>query len=122
MQTKEKVFVIVYKIVNDRIVFLALKPNPELGRNNDYYVITGGVESYDKSIEAAALREVAEEIGVESNDIINLDYIFNYKDHITLKKYSEYCFGVKIGEEPIELNEEHTKYKWLNRNDFINTI
>jgi len=122
MKTKEKVFVIVYRNVNNSMEFLALKPNPELGRNTDYYVITGGVELYDKSIKATALREVTEEIGVESNNIVSLEYIFNYKDHISLKEYSEYCFGVKIGEELIKLNKEHIKYKWLNKSDFINTI
>lgn len=119
---QEKVFVIVYGIINKSLQLLVLKPNPEPGRNSDDYVITGGVDEYDKSLESAALREVAEEIGIESNNIISLEYTINYTDHITFKKYSEHCFGVRIGEEPIKLNEEHIGYKWLNKNDFINTI
>lgn len=122
MKPGEKVFIIVYRITNNFLELLALKPNPEPGRNSDDYVITGGVEKYDKSLEAAALREVAEEIGIKSNNIISLEHTIDYTDHITLKKYSEHCFGVKANNKPIALNEEHIGYRWLNRNDFINTI
>lgn len=122
MQSKEKVFVIVYRTTNGSVEYLALKPNPEPGRNSDNYVVTGGVEPYDASIEATALREVAEEIGIESKSIVDLNYIINYTDHITFKKYSEHCFGVKIGNEPIILNEEHIGYIWLAKNDFVKTI
>lgn len=122
MKSGEKVFVIVYRITNNSLELLALKPNLEPGRNTDDYVITGGAERYDKSLESTALREVNEEIGVESNSIINLDYTINYTDHITHKNYSEHCFGVKINDEPITLNEEHISYRWLKKDDFIDTI
>jgi len=122
MKPEEKIFVIVYKIINNSLEFLALKPNFEPGRNTKEYVVTGGVEDYDKSLEAAALREVAEEIGIKSNNIISLEYTINYTDHIDFKKYAEHCFGARIGEEPIVLNFEHLGYRWLNKNDFINAI
>jgi 8-oxo-dGTP pyrophosphatase MutT (NUDIX family) len=101
---------------------LSLKPSPEPGRNTNDYVITGGVEKYDKSLEDAALREVAEEIGLKSNSIISLDHTFNYTDTITLEKHAEYCFGVKVDDGKITLNFEHIDYRWLNKNDFVNTI
>ena len=122
MEPFDKVFVIVYRIIDNSLEFLALKPNPEPGRNTDDYVITGGVEDYDISFEAAALREVAEEIGVVSNDIISLDYTINYTDHITHEKHAEHCFGVKVDDSKIVLNFEHIDYKWLSKSDFINTI
>jgi 8-oxo-dGTP pyrophosphatase MutT (NUDIX family) len=122
MEPYEKVFVIVYKITDGCLELLALKPNPEPGRSTKDYVITGGVEEYDKSIEAAALREVSEEIGIESNNIISLDYTIHYTDHITHKDHAEHCYGVRVGDEPIVLNFEHIDYKWLNKNDFMNTI
>ncbi len=122
MEPYDKVFVIVYRVINSSFEFLSLKPNPEPGRNTDDYVITGGVEVYDKSFEEAALREVAEEIGVKSNNIISLDYTINYTDHITLEKHAEHCFGVKVDDDKIVLNFEHIDYRWLNKDDFINTI
>ena len=122
MEHYEKVFVIVYRIINNSLEFLSLKPNPEPGRNTDDYVITGGVEKYDKSLENAALREVTEEIGIQSNSIISLDYTINYTDHITFEKHAEHCFGVKIDDSKIVLNFEHINYRWLNKKDFINTI
>lgn len=122
MKPSEKVFVIVYRIQDNSLELLSLKPTPEPNRSTDDYVITGGVEEYDKSLEAAALREVVEEIGIKSNSIISLDHTIEYTDHITLKRYYEHCFGVKIGEEQIILNEEHIGHRWLNKYDFINTI
>lgn len=122
MNPGEKVFVIVYKITNNNLELLALKPNLEPGRNTKDYVITGGVEDYDKAFEDAALRETAEEIGIVSNIIISLEYTINYTDHITFEKFAEHCFGVKVGESKIVLNFEHLDYRWLNKNDFINTI
>lgn len=123
MKSNEKVFVIVYRIINNSLEFLALKPNPEPNRNSNYYVVTGGVEKSDQSFESAALREVEEEIGVKGlEDVLDLEYSINYKDHITFIEYIEHCFGVKIGDEPILLNEEHIGYKWLGKDDFIKTI
>jgi len=122
MEPYEKVFVIVYRIVDSSLELLSLKPSPEPGRNTDYYVITGGVEKYDKSLEEASLREVAEEIGIKSNSIISLDHTISYTDHITFKEHAEHCFGVKANDSKIVLNFEHIDYRWLNKNDFINTI
>jgi 8-oxo-dGTP pyrophosphatase MutT (NUDIX family) len=122
MNPGEKVFVIVYRITNKNLEFLALKPGYEPDRNTKDYVITGGVEDYDKSFEDAAFRETYEEIGIKSNSIVDLEYTINYTDHITSEKFAEHCFGIKVGEESITLNEEHLGYKWLDKNEFINTI
>lgn len=122
MEPYEKVFVIVYRKTNDSIEYLSLKPNPEPGRSTKDYVITGGVEDYDKSIEEAALREVAEEIGVESKNIINLNHTIFYTDHITNEDHAEHCYGVKVDDDKVVLNFEHIGYRWLNKNNFVNTI
>lgn len=122
MEPYEKVFVIVYRIIDSSLELLSLKPNPEPGRNTNDYVITGGVEKYDSSFEAAALREVAEEIGINSKNIISLDYTIRYTDHITKDKHAEHCFGVKVDNSKIVLNFEHIGYNWLDKNDFVNTI
>jgi 8-oxo-dGTP pyrophosphatase MutT (NUDIX family) len=122
MQPGEKVFVIVYRVTNGFLELLALKPNPEPNRNTKDYVVTGGVEHYDESFESAALREVWEEIGIKSNQVVDLDYAIPYTDHITLLDYIEHCYGVRVNNEPIILNHEHISYKWLDVDTFINTI
>jgi len=122
MDPYEKVFVIVYRIIDSSLELLSLKPNPEPGRNTDDYVITGGVEKYDNSFEEAAFREVTEETSIKSKSIVSLDYTINYTDHITHEEHAEHCFGIKADDSKIILNFEHIDYKWLNKNDFINTI
>ena len=121
MKTGEKVFVIVYRPNKHSLEFLCLLPNPEPNRNSDYYVITGGVEN-GESFEAAALRETEEEIGIKTNDIIDLHNQIKYKDHITFKSYTEHCYAVKVKDEAIILNEEHVGYKWVSADEFVNTI
>lgn len=122
MNPGQKVFVIVYRIINDNLELLALKPGFEPNRNTKDYVITGGVEDYDKSLQDAAFRETYEEIGIKSDTIIDLNYTINYTDHITSEEFAEHCFGIKVGNEPITLNEEHLDYKWLDKTEFMNTI
>jgi len=122
MEPYEKVFVIVYRIIDNSLEILSLKPNPEPGRNTADYVVTGGVEKYDNSLEEAALREVAEEIGIKSDNIINLEHTIHYTDRITLQEHAEHCFGVRVEDNKIILNFEHIDYKWLDKNVFVNTI
>lgn len=122
MEPYEKVFVIVYRIIDSSLELLSLKPNPEPGRNTKDYVITGGVEEYDRSLKETALREVAEEIGINSKNIISLNHTIYYTDHITKDKHAEHCFGVMVDKSKIILNFEHIGYKWLDKNKFVNTI
>lgn len=121
MHTSHKVFVIIYKITPEGLRFLALKPNPEPGRNTDYYVITGGVEK-DESFVEAVNREVCEEIGVTPIEIVDLNYTMAYTDHIDGLEYREHCYAVQINDSVIKLNEEHVDYKWLEADKFVNSI
>lgn len=121
MNPSEKVFVIVFKYTPEGIRYLALKPNPEPGRNTDYYVVTGGVEK-DESFAEAAKREVSEEIGITPIEIVDLNYTMAYTDHIDGLEYREHCYAVQIDESCIKLNEEHIDYKWFDAGTFINTI
>lgn len=121
MDDKGKVFVIVYRLGQDALEFLCLKPNPEPNRNNDYYVVTGSIEN-DESRETAATREVTEEIGVAPTRVINLNNAIRYQDYITGEHFIEYCYGAQIDTDAIKLNEEHMGYKWVSSDEFIRAI
>ena len=116
-----KVFVIVYKIIDENYRFLLLKPAPEPGRDIDYYVITGGVE-VGEIPQAAAKREVEEEIGTKPGHMLGLNHALTYRDSIDGQQYVEYCFAARIGNEALRLNEEHLDYKWVSAKDFVRFI
>ena len=123
MKEINKVWVLVYKLHEGEVKLLALKPNPEAGINtdNEYYVVTGGVEE-GESHKQAAVRETEEEIGVNPISILRLDNVFLYTDKSTGKKYIEYCFAAQVDNSRLKLNEEHIDYKWLTPEEFIETI
>ena len=121
MSTKDKVFVIVYRNSQNELKFLCLKPNPEPGRNTDYYVITGGIRK-NESQKEAVLREVEEEIGVIPDKIVNLHNEIKYQDHLTGKRFVEYCYAAKVETRVLKLNEEHVSYMWADAANFIKLI
>ncbi len=118
---QEKAWVIVYKKLGDSLKLLCLKPNPEPGRNADYYVVTSGIED-GESPEVAARREVKEEVGIGPKYVVDLKRDLTYKDALDGKTYVEHCFAAKIGDEAIKLNEEHIDYKWVDEPEFVKTI
>lgn len=88
-------------------------PNNYVGFQN----ITGSVDG-DESFEEAAIRELAEEAGVDSSVIdINKEFSFfdRWKKHCVEKVYL--CHLNKKPE--ITLNDEHLFYKWVPVNDVV---
>lgn len=121
MEIGEKVWVIVYRLLDDSLELLALKPTPEPGRNNKYYVVTGGIEE-DETAASAAAREVEEEIGISPLKIIDLEITLEYKDKFSGQKFIEHCYAARIGKEKIVFNEEHIDHQWLRPEEFTKTI
>lgn len=100
--------------------FLALysEPHPEHGKGG-WFVVTGGVEKGETYDEAVA-REILEETGLITEEIIPLNWgsIYNWGDEIC----EEHNFISFVNSGDILLNEEHSKYEWLNLDEFINKI
>lgn len=107
---KKKVQVIV--IAEDALLLLEFnnqRPNNYVGFQN----ITGEVEG-DESFQAAALREVIEEIGVPTNEIIDLKMEFKFHDRWKRNCF-EKVFLCHLKKKPeIILSDEHLNFKWLN--------
>lgn len=118
MDSTNKVWVIVYRNIKDSFELLLLKPNPEPNIERDYYIITGGIEDNETPV-AAAKRETIEEIGVEPNNVIDLDISFNYINELNGKIVNEKCFLAEVDRQVvIRLNEEHIAFKWVSIKDF----
>ncbi len=106
-------------IVNNK-KFLALysEPHPEHGKGG-WFVVTGGLEK-NESHEDAVIREVKEETGLVVTDIfaLNCGSIYNWNDDICYEKN----FISFVQGNNIILNEEHSKYTWLELNEFISIL
>lgn len=122
MDSLYKVWVIVYRQLEDGIELLLLKPNPEPDMDRDFYVITGGIEQ-GETVKEAAMRETHEEIGVEPLSIIDLNNSFEYTNIRNGLKVTERCFLAKVSNgSNITLNEEHIAYKWVSIEEFRKDI
>lgn len=105
-----QVEVIVFKIINDKILFLLLKRNEQKG--GFWQPVTGGVHD-GESLANAVKRELLEETGIIDYVRIydNVHYFeFDTNKYGTLK---EYVFGVHIADNiDAKLSPEHTEMKW----------
>jgi len=105
-----QVEVIVFKVVNDEILFLLLKRNEQKG--GFWQPITGGV-NFGEDVAEAAKRELQEETGVTKylRLIDNVHYFeFDVEGYGVMK---EYVFGVEVAADTdIKISAEHTEMKW----------
>ncbi len=100
--------------------FLALRNNPHPEHGGDFwFVVTGGVEEGEDQINAVK-REVIEETGLNSEEILFLNWGSIYEWRGDLYKELNFLSFVNSGE--VMLNEEHIKYEWLGIEDFIKRI
>lgn len=121
---KKKILAIVYRIKNNKEELLALMENSsEIDQSVGYYVVTGGVEGKEELLDALK-REIKEETGIENIvNVIDLDKVFEYK-HPAEGDFlcQEHCFVVEVDDEVRHLSVEHTGYKWLPKEEFIDTL
>jgi len=106
-------------VVGDRgILALYSEPHPKHGEGG-WFVITGSVEN-NETYEEAVRREVMEETGLTTKEIISLNWgsVYNWEDDVC----KEHNFISFVDSADIVLNEEHSKYKWLDINKFISKI
>ena len=85
-----------------------------------WYVVTGGCEKEDSSLEDTVKREVLEETGLTLTKIVDLDWTFEYE---SLGKHCvEHAFISFVDNYEIKLNEESIDYKWCDLDEFIKLI
>ena len=107
-------------VVNDgKLLVLEMTKHPEHAPEGGWFVVTGGVEENESSKDAVA-REVLEETGIDIEEIISLNWGSIYEWLGELCEEQNFIAFVKSGE--VILNEEHSKYEWLNLDEFIKKI
>jgi dATP pyrophosphohydrolase len=115
-----QVEVIVFKIINNEVIFLLLKRNKQKG--GFWQPITGGVEE-NEGLDQAAKRELREETSItEYLRIINNVHYFEF-DTDDLGVLKEYVFGVQI--EPdvkIEISPEHVEMRWCSLDESLKLL
>ena len=115
-----QVEVVVFKIINDKILFLLLKRNKQKG--SFWQPITGGAHD-GESLADAVKRELLEETGIADYVRIydNIHYFeFDTDKFGTLK---EYVFGVHIKDnDEAKLSPEHTDMKWCTIKEALDLL
>lgn len=119
-----KVLLLVYRVLDGNVVeLLLLKTTPEPWCDSVWYVITGGIEA-GETVEIAAERELFEETGMKDIKRVTTKSVFYiYKDQRSNKKAIEQLVLVEVGgSDEITLDKEHTEYKWVGKEEFVEEI
>ena len=122
MRIPKQVLIIPYRNIGDKIEYCIFKRKDM----NVWQWIAGGAEDFDANILESAKRELEEETKIKDVQIQQLELtckipVVNIvKDFIWGENvfYSEeYAFYVDITNKKIQLNNEHTEYKWVDYNE-----
>ncbi|MCS6885459.1 MAG: lipoyl(octanoyl) transferase LipB [Acidobacteriota bacterium] len=117
----ESVQVVIYDDTQPTPQYLLLRRTPQ--RGNFWQPVTGRIKrKYSETPLEAALREVAEETGLEG-EVQDLNYVHSFLLEPTLMNKKpprpqinrEYSFAMKTKKSPVRLSEkEHCEYAWLS--------
>lgn len=109
-------------MVNTKNELLILKgsPNDPQFKKSLWYVITGGCEKFDDSIEGTVIREIKEETDLDVIETFYLNWIFKYKS--LGSDCVEYAYISFVNDAQVRLNEESIEYRWCTVDEFIKMI
>ena len=108
-------------IIKDKKLLLLLGSDQDPQFHKSFwYVVTGGCEKEDKSLEDTVKREVFEETGLTVTKIIDLDWTFEYES--LGEQCVEHAFVSFADNDIIKLNEESIDYKWCDIEEFVKLI
>lgn len=96
--------------------FLVTKRHPNKPYGNYYEITGGGILAGEDALKAAK-RELKEEVGIETDNLILLGEATDYHFYV-------YTYLVILAKKPaITLQEKETvAYKWLNKTAFVKKI
>lgn len=105
---------------NNKLLLLKGSDKDPQFHESFWYVVTGGVEEEDNSFFDTVKREVLEETNLEVENIIDLDWVFEYESlgqHCIERAYVSY-----VDSDNVILNEESIDFNWCNLDEFIDKI
>ena len=116
--------VIIFILNNNQI--LLQKRSPEKKHHpNKWALCSGHVEAFDDSFEAAAVRELNEELGLivskEELRLIDTKEVTDSDNNVHITKYYNY-YTNKNENEFVLQEEELSEVKWYNINTVINMM
>jgi len=114
-----KIFAFVINKENE-LLLLKGSPNDPQYHKSFWYVVTGGEEDIDNTLQDTVIREVKEETNLVVNKVIPLDKEFIYES--LGEECHEFVYACFVEDGEIILNEESIDYKWCSREEFIDLI
>lgn len=116
-----QVEVIIFKVINNKPLFLLLKRQPE--RGGFWQPVTGGVEE-GEDLKEAALREMEEETGIKDNIKVLEDlHYFEFEFNGGYGEAKEYVFGVQVDEKAESvISDEHSEQQWCSLEEALELL
>ena len=110
--------ILTFFVHGKKILTLYSESHPQHGEGG-WFVVTGAIENNESSKDAVR-REVKEETGLDVKDVFDLNWgsIYEWWNQVC----EEYNFISFVNNDKVTLNEEHSKYKWLDLDKFIELI
>lgn len=105
---------------NNEILLLKGSKNDPQFKRSFWYVVTGGKEKEDKNLDDTVIREVKEEMGLDIEKCMYLNWIFRYNS--LGKECTEYAYISFVNKGKITLNEENVDFKWCDLEEFVQKI
>ena len=115
----QKVFAVVINKEN-KLLLLKGSPNDPQYHKSFWYVVTGGKEDSDSTLQDTVIREVKEETNLNVNRVICLEKEFIYES--LGEECHEFVYACFVDDGEIILNEESIDYKWCSRDEFLGLI
>ena len=115
----QKVFAVVINKEN-KLLLLKGSPNDPQYHKSFWYVVTGGKEDSDSTLQDTVIREVKEETNLNVNSVICLEKEFIYES--LGEECHEFVYACFVDDGEIILNEESIDYKWCSRDEFLGLI
>jgi len=102
-------------VFNGERKFLAIKRS----YGNETWDIVGGAVEIPENHEKALRREIKEEAGLEVTDLepLKVESAYNEDEEAYVLFIGYRCNAVT---EDIKLSKEHTSYKWVSKEEFLN--
>ena len=96
---------------------LMLKRSPDATLGPGLWGLPAGKIEAGETPQAAALREMTEEIGT-GHEVELMHYVGPFRDTYYGGRYEIHLFRFKWTDGEVVLNEEHTDFAWVSREDF----